>query len=137
MIWAIPISGPWARQGQLIQMGAEMAVDEINQKGGIRSLGGAKLKLVVADAGDSAEKAKNAAQRLVAQEPDLIGGTGAWLSTFTLAVTEVTERAQIPWLTLSFADSITDRGFKYVFQTSPIASLQSQGAVPAGRGGQP
>jgi branched-chain amino acid transport system substrate-binding protein len=126
-----PISGPWARQGQLIQMGAEMAVDEINQKGGIKSLGGAKLKLVVADAGDSAEKAKNAAQRLVAQEPDLVGGTGAWLSTFTLAVTEVTERAQIPWLTLSFADSITDRGFKYIFQTSPIASLQSQGAVPA------
>ena len=126
-----PISGPWARQGQLIQMGAEMAVDEINQKGGIKSLGGARLKLVVADAGDSAEKAKNAAQRLIAQEPDLVGGTGAWLSTFTLAVTEVTERAQIPWLTLSFADNITDRGFKYVFQTSPVASAQSIGAVPA------
>jgi len=106
-----PISGPWARQGQLIQMGAEMAVDEINQKGGIKALGGARLKLVVADAGDSAEKAKNAAQRLIAQEPDLVGGTGAWLSTFTLAVTEVTERAQLPWITLSFADNITDRGF--------------------------
>ena len=126
-----PISGPWARQGQLIQMGAEMAVDEINQKGGIKSLGGARLKLVVADAGDSAEKAKNAAQRLIAQEPDLVGGTGAWLSTFTLAVTEVTERAQLPWITLSFADNITDRGFKYVFQTSPVASAQSVGAVPA------
>jgi branched-chain amino acid transport system substrate-binding protein len=126
-----PISGPWARQGQLIQMGAEMAVDEINQKGGIKALGGARLKLVVADAGDSAEKAKNAAQRLIAQEPDLVGGTGAWLSTFTLAVTEVTERAQLPWITLSFADNITDRGFKYVFQTSPIASAQSIGAVPA------
>ena len=126
-----PISGPWARQGQLIQMGAEMAVDEINQKGGIKSLGGAKLRLVVADAGDSAEKAKNAAQRLISQEPDLVGGTGAWLSTFTLAVTEVTERAQIPWLTLSFADNITDRGFKYVFQTSPVASEQSRGAMPA------
>jgi branched-chain amino acid transport system substrate-binding protein len=126
-----PISGPWARQGQLIQAGAEMAVDEINQKGGIKSLGGAKLKLIVADAGDSAEKAKNAAQRLTAQEPDLVGGTGAWLSTFTLAVTEVTERAQIPWLTLSFADNITERGFKYVFQTSPIASVQSTNAVPA------
>jgi branched-chain amino acid transport system substrate-binding protein len=126
-----PISGPWARQGQLIQMGAEMAVDEINQKGGIKALGGARLKLIVADAGDSAEKAKNAAQRLTAQEPDLVGGTGAWLSTFTLAVTEVTERAQIPWLTLSYADNITDRGFKYVFQTSPVASVQSTGAVPA------
>jgi len=126
-----PISGPWARQGQLIQMGAEMAVDEINQKGGIKSLGGARLKLIVADAGDSAEKAKNAAQRLIAQEPDLVGGTGAWLSTFTLAVTAVTERAQIPWLTLSYADNITDRGFKYVFQTSPVASVQSISAIPA------
>jgi branched-chain amino acid transport system substrate-binding protein len=126
-----PISGPWARQGQLIQMGAEMAVDEINQKGGIKALKGAKMRLIVADAGDSAEKAKNAAQRLIAQEPDLVGGTGAWLSTFTLAVTEVTERAQLPWLTLSFADNITDRGFKYVFQTSPVASQQSIGAMPA------
>ena len=126
-----PISGPWARQGQLIQMGAEMAVDEINQKGGIKALKGAKMRLVVADAGDSAEKAKNAAQRLISQEPDLVGGTGAWLSTFTLAVTEVTERAQLPWLTLSFADNITDRGFKYVFQTSPVASQQSLGAMPA------
>ena len=125
-----PISGPWARPGQLIQMGAQMAVDEINQKGGIASMGGAKLRLIVADAGDSAEKAKNAAQRLVSQEPDLVGGTGAWLSSFTLAVTEVTERAQIPWLTLSYADNITDRGFKYVFQTSPVASVQSMAAVP-------
>jgi len=125
-----PLSGPWARTGQLIKLGAEMAVDEINAQGGVRSLGNAKLELVSADAGDSAEKAKNAAQRLIAQEPDLIGGTGAWLSSFTLAVTEVTERAQLPWLTLSYADSITDRGFKYVFQTSPTASRQSIEALP-------
>jgi branched-chain amino acid transport system substrate-binding protein len=126
-----PISGPWARPGQLIQMGAQMAVDEINASGGIKSIGGAKLKLVIADAGDSAEKAKNAAQRLIASEPDLVGGTGAWLSSFTLAVTEVTERAQIPWLTLSYADNITERGFKYVFQTSPVASVQSMASIPA------
>ncbi len=126
-----PLSGPWARPGQLIQMGAQMAVDEINAAGGIKSIGGAKLKLVVADAGDSAEKAKNAAQRLIASETDLVGGTGAWLSSFTLAVTEVTERAQIPWLTLSYADNITERGFKFVFQTSPVASVQSMGSIPA------
>ena len=35
------------------------------------------------------------------RNPDLVGGFGCWLSTFTLAVTEVTERAQLPWLTLS------------------------------------
>jgi branched-chain amino acid transport system substrate-binding protein len=127
----VPLSGPWARTGTLIKMGAEMAVDEINEMGGIKALGGAKLQLVSADAGDTAEKAKNAAQRLIAQEPDVVGGTGAWLSTFTLAVTEVTERAQVPWLTLSYADSITDRGFKYVFQTSPTAGVQSTEAMPA------
>ena len=83
----VPLSGPWARQGQLVRMGAEMAIDDINNSGGIKSLGGAKVKLVVLDTGDSAEKAKNAAQRLVAQNPDVIGGIGSWLSSFTLAVT--------------------------------------------------
>jgi branched-chain amino acid transport system substrate-binding protein len=126
----VPLSGPWARQGTLVKYGAETAVNEINAAGGIKALGGAKLELVAIDAGDSAEKAKNAAQRLVAQEPDVVGGMGAWLSTFTLAVTEVTERAQIPWLTLSYSDTITDRGFKYVFQSSPTAGLQSTEAVP-------
>src|SRR5947207_15830260 len=72
-----PLSGPWARQGQLLRMGAEMALDDINQQGGVKALGGAKMELVVADAGDNTEKAKNAAQRLLAQEPDLVGGTGA------------------------------------------------------------
>src|SRR6266853_1694882 len=126
-----PLSGPWARQGQLMRMGADMAIEEINEKGGIKALGGAKLTLVVADAGDSTEKAKNAAQRLLAQDPDLVGGTGAWLSSFTLAVTEVTERAQLPWLTLSYSDAITNRGFKFVFQTSPTADRQAAETVPA------
>ena len=125
-----PLSGPWARQGTLVKWGAETAIAEINAAGGIKAMGGAKLELVQIDAGDSAEKAKNAAQRLVAQEPDVVGGMGAWLSTFTLAVTEVTERAQIPWLTLSYADSITDRGFKYVFQSSMPAGKQSIETLP-------
>src|SRR5262245_53412681 len=82
----VPLSGAWARQGQLVKMGAETAVAEINAGGGIKALGGAKLELIALDAGDSPEKAKNAAQRLVAQEPEVVGGMGAWLSSFTLAV---------------------------------------------------
>ena len=126
-----PLSGPWARQGQLMRMGADMAIDEINQSGGIKALDGAKLVLVVADAGDSTEKAKNAAQRVLAQNPEQVGGTGAWPSSFTLAVTEVTERAELPWLTLSYSDAITNRGFKYIFQTSPTADRQAAETVPA------
>jgi branched-chain amino acid transport system substrate-binding protein len=125
-----PMSGPWARQGQLLRMGADLAVEDVNGGGGIKSLGGAKLEIIYADAGDSTEKAKNAAQRLVSDHPDLVGGTGAWLSSFTLAVTEVTERAQLPWLTLSYSDAITNRGFKFVFQTSPTADRQAAETVP-------
>jgi branched-chain amino acid transport system substrate-binding protein len=126
----VPLSGPWARQGSLVKFGAETAVAEINAGGGIKAMGGAKLELVAIDAGDSAEKAKNAAQRLIAQEPEVVGGMGAWLSTFTLAITEVTERAQLPWLTLSYADTITSRGFKYVFQSSMPAGRQSVETLP-------
>jgi branched-chain amino acid transport system substrate-binding protein len=125
-----PLSGPWARQGQLLKMGADLAMDDINTAGGIKSLGGARLEIIYADAGDTAEKAKNAAQRLVSDQPDLVGGFGAWLSSFTLAVTEVTERASIPWLTLSYSDAITDRGFKFIFQTSPTADWQAAETVP-------
>jgi branched-chain amino acid transport system substrate-binding protein len=126
-----PMSGPWARQGDLMVKGANLAIDDINKAGGIKALGGAKLKLIVFDAGDSVEKAKNAAQRMVAQEPDLIGATGSWLSSFTLGVTEVTERAELPMLTLSYSDQITARGFKYVFQTSPTGGSQSVSTLPA------
>ncbi len=99
----VPLSGAWARQGILEQM---------------------------YDTGDTAEKAKNAAQRLVAQEPDVVGGIGCWLSSFTLAVTEVTERAELPWLTLSYSDLITGRGYKYIFQSSPTAEAQSTALLP-------
>src|SRR5258708_29766874 len=110
--------------------GAEMAVEHINAQGGVKALGGAKLKLVVLDCGDTTEKAKNAAQRMVAQEPDLVAASAAYLSSFTLAVTEVTERANLPVLTLSYSDLITDRGFKYVFQTSATAGSQAKQSLP-------
>ena len=126
-----PMSGPWARQGEVMKIAADLAISEINAQGGIKSLGGAKLKLAVFDAGDSVEKAKNAAQRMVADGPNLVGATGAYLSSFTLAVTEVTERAQLPVLTFSYADSITTRGFKYVFQTSATGDAQAAGSLPA------
>jgi branched-chain amino acid transport system substrate-binding protein len=126
----VPLSGPWARQGQVMRVGAEMAIEHINAAGGVAALGGAPLELVVFDAGDSVERAKNAAQRMVAEEPDLVGITGSYLSSFTLAVSEVTERAALPMLTLSYSDLITSRGFKYIFQTSPTGVKQAEDALP-------
>ncbi len=125
-----PLTGAWAKSGDLSRKGAELAVEDINKAGGIKALGGAKVRLAVGDCGDSPEKSKNAAQRLLAQEPDLVGGAGAYVSSFTLAVTEVTERAGVPWFTLSYADAITNRGFHYVYQTSPTAEEQAANALP-------
>jgi branched-chain amino acid transport system substrate-binding protein len=126
----VPLTGPWARSGQLEKLGAEMAIDDVNAAGGIKALGGAKLKLMQYDAGESPDKAKDAAQRMIAQVPDLVGGFGCWGSSLTLAATEVTERAGLPWLTLSYSDLITGRGFSHVFQTSPTANFQAQRLVP-------
>jgi branched-chain amino acid transport system substrate-binding protein len=126
----VPLSGAWARPGQVMRSAAEMAVEHINAQGGIASLGGAPLELVVFDAGDSVERAKNAAQRMVAEHPDLAGATGAYLSSFTLAVSEVTERAELPLVTLSYSDLITSRGFRYIFQTSATGDRQATSALP-------
>jgi branched-chain amino acid transport system substrate-binding protein len=126
----VPLSGLYARPGAVMRMGAEMAIERINGGGGVKALGGAKLRLVLLDSGDTTEKAKNAAQRMVAQEPDLVAASGSYLSSFTLAVTEVTERAGLPMLTLSYSDLITERGFKYIFQTSATAGSQAEQALP-------
>src|SRR5207248_5943996 len=44
------LTGPYSANGSRVIKGAEMAAEEINAAGGIKSLGGAKIKLVIADA---------------------------------------------------------------------------------------
>jgi len=52
----LPLSGTAASLGKIGQQARDMAVEEINEAGGIKSMGGAKLKMVYADSkGDSAE----------------------------------------------------------------------------------
>jgi branched-chain amino acid transport system substrate-binding protein len=127
----VPLSGRWARQGELYKAGSEMAIEEINAQGGIQALHGAKMVLVPADAGDSVQKATSAAQRVLGSG-GITAAQGAWLSSFTLGATEVSERLGVPWLTLSWADKITERGFRYVFQSSSVSSqLAEQGIAQA------
>ncbi|MCW3474759.1 ABC transporter substrate-binding protein [Limobrevibacterium gyesilva] len=126
----VPLSGLYARPGAVMRMGAEMGIADVNAAGGVKALGGAKLQLVALDCGDTVEKAKNAAQRMVAQETDLVAATGSYLSSFTLAVSEVTERAGLPLLTLSYSDLLTERGFRHIFQTSATAAAQSELGLP-------
>src|SRR5260370_39249655 len=61
----VPISGLYARPGTVMREGAEMAVDHINAQGGVKSLGGARLKLVALDSAATTDKANKAARRQI------------------------------------------------------------------------
>jgi len=117
----VPLSGPNAQFGANIRNGLEVATKEINERGGISSLKGAKVELVFADATDPA-KAGVAVQRLVSRDR-VVGVVGSFISNITLAASEVTERLGVPMITHSFADQITERGYRNIFQVSPKASV--------------
>src|SRR6266404_4499413 len=122
------MTGLYSDNGSRVIKGAEMAAEEINAAGGIKSLGGSKIKLIIADAGARPDEASNAAQRVIASNPNIVGGAGAYISSQQLAITEITERAGIPWLVQGSADQLTARGFKYVFGTN-MPSGQATAAV--------
>ena len=118
----MPLSGPNAQFGINSRNGVELVADEINKAGGIAELGGAKINLVVADATSTPTTAGTVAQRLITQQ-DMTAVLGAFASSLTLAISEVTERRDIPLLTMSFADQITGRGYKNIFQVVAKASV--------------
>ena len=117
-----PLSGANAQFGINSRNGIQLVADEINAAGGIKALGGAKINLIVADATSTPTTAGNVAQRLISQN-EVTAILGAFASALTIAISEVTERRDIPLLTMSFADQITGRGFKNVFQVVAKASV--------------
>lgn len=123
-----PLSGANAQFGVNCRNGIELAADEINAAGGIKALGGAKINLVVSDATSNPTTSASAAQRLIAQN-ELTAVIGAFASSLTLAVSEVTARADIPFLTQAFADEITGRGLESVFKVTATATVIGRAQV--------
>ncbi len=112
----LPLSGPSASVGLQGKQAREMAVEEINAAGGIKSLGGAKLVMLYADSESKPEKGVAEAERLINTEKVHVL-TGCWNSAVTYPVTAVAERYGIPFIVpVSVADKITEQGFKYVFR---------------------
>jgi branched-chain amino acid transport system substrate-binding protein len=117
----LPLSGANAQFGINSRNGIELVAEDINASGGVKGLRGAKINLVVADATSTPTTAATVAQRLITQN-DVTAILGAFASSLTIAISEVTERRDIPLLTMSFADQITGRGFKNIFQVVAKAS---------------
>ena len=111
-----PISGNNADQGVFNVDGCQFAIDYINEKGGIQSLGGRKLELVTYDNQSDADQSKAAAERLINENPDIVAVTGAASSSFVLPMLPVFEKNGMPFLTAQVSESITNQGYQYVFR---------------------
>jgi len=111
-----PLSGPSASVGVQGKQAREMAVEEINAAGGIKSLGGAKLELVYADSKSDPTVGVTETERLINTEKVNLM-TGCWNSAVTYPATQVAERYGIPFVVpVAVRDTITERGFKNVFR---------------------
>ena len=62
-----PVTGPLAEPGQACRLGAQMAADAINAAGGIKSLGGARLELILGDTQTKPDMGRNEAERIISE----------------------------------------------------------------------
>src|SRR5947207_14434851 len=65
--YILPVTGPLAFEAQLSLNGLQLAVDEINNAGGIKALGGAKLALLPGDTQPKVELGHSEAARRIDQ----------------------------------------------------------------------
>lgn len=124
----MPLSGANAQFGINSRNGIELVAEEINAAGGIASMGGAQIRLVVSDGTSNPTQAATVAQRMMSQD-NVCAVLGAFASSLTLAISEVTERRGVPMLTMSFSDQVTGRGFKNIFQVVSKASTLGDATV--------
>lgn len=115
-----PLTGGLAADGIQMNNAVQMAVDEINEAGGIGEAG-IMLEFDGADSTGSAEVGQTEAERLVEE------GAGAIICCFQSAVTAnvaaIAEREQVPLvIDVAVADAILDQGYEYAFRLQPNAT---------------
>lgn len=119
--YLIPLSGSAAASiGKDMSRATHLAIKHINESGGIKSMGGAKLELVEVDTRGDPKVAITETERLITREktPVLLG---AFQSGVTFPATAVAEKYSVPWVVdLAAKADITERGFKYVFRATQV-----------------
>jgi len=127
-----PVTGPLAETGQACRLGAQMAVDHVNAQGGIKSMGGAKLELVLGDSQSNADIARAEAARLVNSGVTLL--QGAFASQHTAAIVAVAQQHRIPFIIDIGASAVITRNVaqsvregkqpkQYVYRICPSSDI--------------
>jgi len=122
----LPMTGGNAPNGAQKKTGYEIALDEVNAQGGIKSLGGARLKLVIRDHEGKPDIGARQADAVINDDKVAVV-VGTYMSGVTVPVARVTERLKTPLLvTDSMADEITQAGLKYLFRIDTKAELATR-----------
>jgi branched-chain amino acid transport system substrate-binding protein len=133
----VDLSGPNAEMGKRLSAGAEVAITQMNDWGGIRNMLSMDLRLIVADDGGSPAQAAAEAERLITEE-EVIYLIGAWPTAE--AISEVAEEHGVPFICVLDLEPITELGREFTFRTTPsakavagqVVSVMTQSAEEAG-----
>jgi branched-chain amino acid transport system substrate-binding protein len=113
-----PVTGALAQDGEFGRMGAEMAIKEINDSGGLKGLGGAKLEMVFGDARSNPEAGTQEVEKMQADGVAAI--VGGFASPICLAATQAAARYDLPYIVdVGVSDPIVQRGLKNTFRFAP------------------
>lgn len=120
-----PLSGPLASLGLQDKNGYQLAIENINNAGGIKSLGGAKLRMIIGDSESKPQVGMAQAERLIRE--GVVALSGCFQSSVTFGTTQVAEKHKVPHLiNVGVADAIVERGFKYTFRVVERASWNAR-----------
>lgn len=113
-----PVTGALAQDGEHGRLGAEIAIEEINAAGGIRSLGGARLQMVFGDARSNPEGGVAEVERMQAE--GVVAIVGGFASPIALAASQAAARYDIPYVVdVGVSDQIVQRGLRNTFRFGP------------------
>lgn len=117
-----PMTGQYASAGDQIRRGAEMAIADINARGGVL---GEQLKLEVGDDACDPKQAVSVANTMVNR--NIVFMHGHWCSSSTIPASDVYNEAGILMATVSTNPQVTARGLENVFRI--MGSDDQQGMV--------
>jgi branched-chain amino acid transport system substrate-binding protein len=133
-----PVTGPLAEPGQACRLGAQMAADAVNAAGGIKSLNGARLELILGDTQTKPDVGRTEAERVITQGAQML--MGSFDSGSTAAMVPVAQQRRVPFLVdIAAADPITanvaksvregQQKVQYVYRNFPTGSSFGRRAV--------
>ena len=116
------LTGPGAVGGGDGLRGTELAIEEINAGGGLKSHGGALIELVKGDSQSKPINAVGEAERLISQDKVAVI-MGAATSNETVPLSQVAEKYGVPHInTIPQQESMTNGSLKWTWSTTLIDS---------------